>query len=350
MKVSDLDKEDWQELVEKIDDESCILLLGPNLYKTEDGKVLQNVLCKKLRNKFEDDLYDFFPEDGFFTPTDNNIVNDMRRIVKNFYKADYPDDVLKKIVQIPFHCIISLTPDMLLKKVFDKFDVNVQFERFSMTQPVNENLEEATKITPVLYNIFGSVDEDETIILTHNDFFSYLKNIMGDDRLPAPIKRAINKATDLIFIGFTFEKWWIQLLMRLLGLQAFPGRNRWAVEGCEDTSFSKITKKQFKIKFIEDEAEQFIKELYKHASEKSNFLNPLSLIEKEVEATEIEITNKRILELKEQIVKAMDLVAEYEKKKLLSDEPKEVERCNEELDKLNKEIKEKTTELKTLKI
>jgi hypothetical protein len=349
MKVSDLEKEDWQELVEKINDESCILLLGPNLYKNKGGEVLQDVLYNKLRTKFEADLFDFFPEDGFFVPADYSIINDMRRIVKNFYKEDYPDDYLKKIIQIPFHCIISLTPDLLLKRAFEKYNLVMQFERFSMTQPVNESLEEATKKTPILYNIFGSIEEDETIILTHNDFFSYLKNIMGDDRLPDQIKRAINKATDLIFLGFTFEKWWIQLLMRLLGLHAFPGRNRWAVEVCEDTSFSKITKKQFRIKFIEDESDKFIDILYKHARNKSNFLNHLNLISKEAELTELEISNKRVSEIKEQMVKVMDLVTKYEKKKLLSDDPKEIERCNDELDKLNNEIKEKSAELQSLK-
>ena len=41
MKVTDLQTEDWEELVEKINDECCILLIGPNLDKDSDNNVLQ---------------------------------------------------------------------------------------------------------------------------------------------------------------------------------------------------------------------------------------------------------------------------------------------------------------------
>jgi len=349
MKVTDLNKDDWQELVEKINDESCILLLGPNLYKDHEKNVLQNLLYEKISDRHKSKLYDFFPEDGFFVPMDEKIVNDMRRLVKNFYKEDYPDEILKKIAQIPFHCIVTLTPDMLMKRCFDNCGIEVQFERFSMTQPVNPDLEEASIDKPLLYNIFGSIDEDETIILTHNDFFNYLKNIIGDERLPVQLRRAINKATDLLFIGFSFEKWWIQLMMRLLGLHVFPGEKRWAIQGTKQNSFSKINEKQFDIKFIEDDSQSFIDELFEQFSKNPDSLRKLNTSAQEAAAVEMEISNKRIAELKEQIVKAMDLVNDYEKKRMLSDEPKEIERCNSEINNLNEEIKTKSAELQSLK-
>ena len=349
MKVIDFEQEDWNELIEKINDECCILLLGPNLYKDSEQRVLQDLLYKQLRKKFEDELFDMFPEDGFFVPTDNNIINDMRRIVKNFYKKDYPDESLKKIAEIPFHCLISLTPDMLLKQTFDKYDVKNQFERFSMTKPVAKDLKDASKQNPLIYNMFGSIEEDETIILTHDDFFNYLKNIIGDERLPTKIRESINKATDLIFIGFPFEKWWVQLLMRLLGLHVFPGRNRWAIKGTKESNFTKIAKKQFRITFIYDEADQFIKLLYENYSKSTNKLRTLNLTKIEAEQASHEIKKKEIAELKEQILQAMDLRYQFENKRMLSDNPKEEARCEKEIEKLNEQIKIKSRELKTLK-
>ena len=343
MKVTDLDREDWGELVEKINDECCILLIGQNLYKDSEQRVLQDMLYKRLKNKFEDELFDMFPEDGFFVTTDNSIINDMRRIVKNFYKKDYPDETLKKIAQIPFHCIITLTPDMLLKRTFDKYGIKPQFDRFSMTKPVNKNLKEPNKNNPLIYNMFGSIEEDETIVLTHNDFFNYLKNIIGDERLPTEVKKSIDKATDLIFLGFPFEKWWVQLLMRLLGLHVFPGRNRWAIKG------TKIARKQFRIKFIEDDADDFINLLHQHCTENAVPLRKLNEIKIEAEKAQIEIKNKQITEIKAQILKAMDLLNDYEKKRMISDEPKEIERCNNEIEKLNEQINTKSKELKSLR-
>jgi hypothetical protein len=349
MKITDLQKSDWIDLVDRINDQSCILLLGPNLYKDQDKNVLQDVLYKQLRNKYEEDLFDFFPEDGFFVPKENDIINEMRIIVKKYYRQNFPDQNLKNIIQIPFHCMISLTPDMLLKRCFDRYGIATQFERFSMTQPVNQKLLEASKDNPLLYNVFGSIDEDETIILTHNHFFNYLKNIIGDERLPAQLRRAIDKATDLIFLGFSFEKWWIQLLMRLLGLHVFPGRNRWAIDGEKDNSFSKIAKKEFKIKFIEDDADLFLQQLFDQYSSTGGALRSLNLKTQEVENVQKEITSKRVAELMEQIKTSMNLRNEYEDIRITSPDPKETQRCNMEIEKLNKEINEKTLELQSLK-
>jgi len=349
MNIKELEKEDWDELVDKINDECCIVLVGQNLFKDPNGKVMQEVLSKRLTNKFDDELFDVFPDDGFFIPAVDGITNDMRRVVKNYYKEAPISETVKKFVQIPFHCIVSLTPDMLIKRTFDTFDIPHQFERFSMTKPVNEELKEASKQIPLLYNMFGSIDEDGTIILTHDDFFTYLKSIIGDERLPKEIRKSINKATDLIFLGFPFEKWWSQLLMRLLGLHLFQGRNRWATQNIDESNFSKIVKKQFRIKYISENTDEFIDRLHQHCTTRNLKLRELNLSQKQIEVAEAEIAQKQIDDLKQQILKGMDLVSEYEKKRILSDDPKERERCTVEINTLNEEIKIKSAELKRIK-
>jgi TRAP-type mannitol/chloroaromatic compound transport system permease small subunit len=136
--IKDFCTEDWNELVDKINDKYCIVLIGTNFYKDQNNNVLHELLYEKLKDKFNKNILEIFSEDGFFVPTDEHIINDMRRIVKKFYSQEIVnEETLKKVAQIPFHCIINFTPDLLLTKIFTKYDVRHSFESFSMTKPFN---------------------------------------------------------------------------------------------------------------------------------------------------------------------------------------------------------------------
>jgi len=348
MKIADYQKEDWDDLIEKINEDYCVLFLGPGVYKNEDDKILNNVLNQLLKRKYEDEINDFFQEDGFIMLNDDGVKNDIFRIVKKFYAEQTVSDTLKKISQIPFHCVIAMTPDLLLKRCMDTHQIPHQFDYFSMTKAIESNLTEPKKNNPFLYYMFGSVAEDETIVLTHEDFFNYLQKIISNERLPGILTKTIAKATDLIFLGFEFEKWWVQLMLRLLGIHRAKGK-KMALLNEQNSNFTKISKKQFKIKIIDDDASLFIDTLFKNMERNPNNLRPLNALTKQVDEAELEIKNQKISNLTEQILKAMDLQKEYEKKKMLTSIPREEMLCDEEIAKLNIEIKQKSDEMKALK-
>ncbi|MBD0395792.1 MAG: SIR2 family protein, partial [Microcoleus sp. C1-bin4] len=70
------------------------------------------------------------------------------------------------------------------------------------------------------YHIFGSTEDSSSLLLSHDDLFDFFKRILGEQNLPRPIKKFFKEDAggEVVFLGFVFRKWYVQLLLRLFNL------------------------------------------------------------------------------------------------------------------------------------
>jgi hypothetical protein len=77
---------------------------------------------------------------------------------------------------------------------------------------------------PLVYYLFGHLQQPDSVVLTEDDYFDYLIGVTGNkDLIPGVVRRALAD-TALLFLGFRMEDWDFRVLFRSLMSQ--EGRSR----------------------------------------------------------------------------------------------------------------------------
>jgi len=256
--------EDWNLITDTIEAQKCVLLLGPEILVSEQIDYHANLLellKKELGNDFS-----YHEQDGFFML--NNVQARTRISYKynNFYKTTDVPEIYNKIAQIPFNLIVSINPDFFIRDAFKNQGFKNQFNFFNKKRNMGE-VEAPTVENPLIYNLFGSIDEHDSLVLTHDDMFVFLQSILGAYDLPIELQTALEKADYFIFLGFKFEKWYVQLIIRLLNLHIKKGGMQYAFNKNISQNIKSFYYDEFKIDFIDHDVSEFINQLYKRCKE-----------------------------------------------------------------------------------
>ena len=262
----------WDIIIETIKAEKCILFIGPEIFAPSPEVRLADKLIHFLEvdkdegiRYYDDDLF-YFKERQKKTLTYYNI--------KKFYQQQFEDTIaiFKKIAQIPFHYIISINPDKKLKEVFEKLEFKYNFDFYWKNHPPSStNPSRPSKENPLIYNLFGSVDQFESLVLTHDDLFDFLASVFQTNNMPNQLKNHIQEADNFIFLGFEFEKWYMQLLLRILHFHNNEDFLKYASNQIVHEDLQIMCYEQFKINFVKDDINSFVTTLHSKCQE-ANFL------------------------------------------------------------------------------
>ena len=292
-----LSNSDWEFILNTIEEEqgACVLLIGREMCVTKQCDSFENALIDFLDIHNDENILKFYEGDGLFLFRDGMSKTKSFYKIRDFYKMGLNDENYKKISRIPFHLIISTSPDHTLKDTFDQDNILHQFSVYNKTENP-EQIQKPRKDYPLLYNLLGSIYDEESLILTHDDVFEYMQGVFGTRPIPANILETLLKAKNLIFVGFKFEKWYVQLLLRLLGIHE-KDRSRFARYALNKSivpETQSLVMEQFRISFIDNNIDEFINELYTRCEKKGILRQKKShgsiheLIENYIESDEME--------------------------------------------------------------
>ena len=257
---------DWDFILATIKNEKCILFIGPEIFKNEQGVSLENQIADFIEVGTNKDIQSFYPKEGLFLFTSGTKKTKSYYKLKSFYKQEFstPSSIYSQLAKIPFHFIISITPDDLCYQTFEKSGVKINQEFYWKKQPSNNTIRKPTKNNPLIYNMFGSIEQQESMVLTHDDLFDYFESIFQENSIPEKLKLNIRSADNFIFLGLDFEKWYMQLLLRILYLHNEQYEfMRYAANQEVTEDLQTFCYQQFKIEFIPSEINGFVNELYK---------------------------------------------------------------------------------------
>lgn len=267
--------QEWNDIIGDIKKQEAVLLIGPQFIKHKDV-YLEAALHEYLRENRKNEIVHYYERDGIFLfDLPRNKVR-VARDASDFYNTIKTDlSTLKSIVQLPFHLIVSLNPDHLIAEAFAQYGVKHAFHYFQSRNRDNTSVDINTPSIqePLIYNLFGSKEQDDSLVLDYDDVFELLQSILGMASLPDKVLTPIRKARTYIFIGFAFDKWYSQLLIKFLCNSQSDKRisiNKSALD--QETQSFVIN--HFKIQFTGDQYD-FLEELYLHCQE-AKLLRPLS--------------------------------------------------------------------------
>lgn len=343
-------KTDWNNLIKEIERGHCAIFLGHGLLSDTDGTPMYARYCDKLAKEHEDLINMYYPEENFFLFKTLKNRRKFTNEIDDFYNALKPDiELYQKLAEIPVSLYISISPDNFLEKILDE---NAQVAYFN--DPKNKGMEiEASKEKPLIYHIFGSTEDSNSLLLSHDDLFDFFKNILGEQSLPKTIKKFFKEDAggEVIFLGFIFRKWYVQLLLRLFNLSKTDNElNRTAYVNTAPLEEEKIFATQhFQMEFIESDIKEFVETLHQKCKEKG-ILRKLNTSKKEAAIILIEDRKLRVEEIKKQLINANRLRSDWEEKQMFSDDPKELMKCEMEINKLKEDIEKLKEELKSLSL
>jgi hypothetical protein len=248
-----------EHLAEDIKAQKCVLLLGPEVVQLDGKSLVRHVHEELLQHSASDILY-YYEQDSLFLFRDENAKLDAPRHLKRIYKnLLYSSSIYRKILEIPFHLIISLNPDTYLADAAsgNQYGIQHQFRFFRFNGEASDEVPEPTQHCPLIYNLCGCVNEDESLILDYEDLFQLLRIALGPDGLPNNLRKKLKEARSFLFLGFDFEKWYSQLLLQLLTGDR-KGRPKFALNTTmADSDAKTFLLHQFRIEFLGNDAVVF---------------------------------------------------------------------------------------------
>lgn len=265
----------WDLAVDTIQSEKCILFLGPEVFTNHHNETLEQRLHHylALENNAGNKVY----SDGLFFFKERQKRTEVYLKIRRFFEQEsFPEaeKLFAKIAKIPFHFIVTITPDNLLLNTFQDNMITARSD-FYQKQPGKNNTKTPTRNAPLIYNLLGNVNKPSSLVLTHDDLYDYFESIFQRRSMSEQLKSHIlNEAQSIIFLGIPFDKWYLQLLLRVLHLHKDEEFMRFAAAQEVEPSVQTFCKEQFKINFVPFKVEDVINEIYQRFERNNSLRTP----------------------------------------------------------------------------
>ncbi|MEL7533908.1 MAG: SIR2 family protein [Bacteroidota bacterium] len=196
----------------------CILFLGPQFAMDQEQKKIHENIRTHLQSSLFNDKLDFHYDNLYIFSQPKPRTGDKMRLhieLKKQYQKTEPHEIYDKLAEIPFSAVISCSADGFLKEAYERKEKPLHFCYFSRKGGTSEEPPELDM--PILYNVFGYVGDEDSLITTYESFFRFIISMMGDEQqMPLELRNRIVEAKIFVFMGFDFSRWYIPLLVHKL--------------------------------------------------------------------------------------------------------------------------------------
>lgn len=260
-------------ILETLRNQQCLFILGPDFPR------LENQLGLSLRESFHQSVNQdssrkpylaYYEKEELYLFENGPSQTSYYYQLKNYYQQAFWKKPYEQIMRFPTKLILNASPDIYLRDIYQ--EDNASFSFFHKARPQGE-VPEFSVNRPLIYNLMGSIEEEESLLLTHDDLFKYLEIVFSEGKVPQSILNTLFEARCLIFLGVKFDKWYVQLLLRQLKIHDRDAKfMRYAVENDLGVDTLSICSDQFQIKFINGDIYAFLDDLYKRCEQENILL------------------------------------------------------------------------------
>jgi hypothetical protein len=290
-----LDDENWQSLIHTIRQGNCILMLGSGAsLESYNGKelpcseIFANELAEKINEKIESwginlDTSNLAQIAQYYCMEKDR--NMLEASATDFYlkRKNSTNELHKNLAALPFSFIITSAQDSMMCNAFKnhkKYPRVPIVERYHFCGDNLEMVEEGTKENPLIFHLYGTINEPDSLVLTEDDFLNFL---ILKHPLPKNIASALKtKNKSMLFLGFGFNHWYSRVLLHFLKVRNKNNRS-FALEqklplNIDEFKRTLIFFKEtdYKIQFFKDDLQTFTKKLKEKFEEYGKCLQPTS--------------------------------------------------------------------------
>jgi hypothetical protein len=281
------DFQDMPRLVADIKAGKCALILGPDIFPV-NGMPLSTYIRNKILERFPDQIAAYYERDGFFllrNADDKPEIQD--EITYQYQDIDPDENLLRKLVEIPFSLVLSVNPDTFLRDLSFKYGLPHRFAWFDANKEEDVDLPEVDpdllrQRVPLYYNMLGCIEKQSTLILDYDDLFRLFQGLIAAPKLPGRLMVRLKETTSYLFLGFQFDRWHTQLLLRLLDVKRAARRFALESDAPKEEATEAFLINQFRIRFLGIET-HLLDRLYQAFADEGNLrvINPANTPAKE---------------------------------------------------------------------
>jgi hypothetical protein len=180
--------------------------------------------------------------------------------VEQFY-GDYAQlntTLHQNLADLPFQLYLTVTHDPCLHNALSRGNIEKkpQTAYYHYRRGGKSDLVDPSVSKPILYQLYGSLHDESSLILTENELLDFLLRIVaGTPPLPAQVEGLLRSEQNaFLFIGFGFSQWYVRILLHaLLGKERQYHRyNLPPSLVLEDDDFFKHPDSRFAMGYFED--------------------------------------------------------------------------------------------------
>jgi hypothetical protein len=234
-----LEQEDGLLLLRAIQRKKCILLLGPGVAVPPGdpaGEPLTVQLARTLAAKLRQEGKSVVSETDLahvaevYQRENRKGRAGLRMAVESFY-APYRDTTTPlhtDLAALPFALCVSTTPDRFLLTAFEQTPGKTPIYDFHNFQPDPKRARERPAFrspperepekSPLVYDLYGSFDEPNSLVLTENHLLDFLVSVASHTPPLHPyVSTQFRDSTvSFLFLGFGFQHWYMRILLHVL--------------------------------------------------------------------------------------------------------------------------------------
>lgn len=227
MPYCDWEPENWDTLIYAIRKNNCILMLGPDAAaEAVNGthrpltEILANQLAEKIKPEIKKEInpsdlaqvsQQYFMEKGRF---------DLEARVAAFYneRLELTSDLHNNLAALPFYFTVTTTPENMFPEALRKEKKEPIMGRYNFKGKAPEKVRMGTVEKPLVFYLYGTVEEPGSLLLTENDLLDFLVALISkspglQDNIRSELQ-AENKS--FLFLGFGFRHWYLRILLHVL--------------------------------------------------------------------------------------------------------------------------------------
>ena len=231
---------DWEHLVRAIERGSCVLVLGPEAFSipsaTGDRIPIDQAFAAELLTgsgiaaSNPGKLRPLEVAQGWLDRGGRRFELEDRAL--DFYRrcSGETSDLHRALAKLPFRVYLDTTRDHFLAQAFSEHHGrHPQFSHYHFREVVTTPLAEPTADRPLVYKLYGDIDDPTSLVLCESDLLFFLESVVtGTPPLPPAVEGLLrNDDNAFLFLGFGFQQWHVRLLLHtLLGPDRYARRDR----------------------------------------------------------------------------------------------------------------------------
>lgn len=223
-----LAEQDWKKIAAALSAGRCILVLGPDIAIDPDnpsGGTLSGQLSASIAAGIN-----AMPES--VDKTELHFIAQryldhggqrwkLEEQAAGFYQGlnGKTTELHRVLAALPFRFYLSVTHDPYLHNALvQEPQRQPTYHYYDFKRSIDADLREPDASCPLVYQLYGSVENPQSMVLSENDLLEFLENIVtSTPPLPPLIESLLkNEQSTFLFLGFGFSQWYVRLLLHTL--------------------------------------------------------------------------------------------------------------------------------------
>ena len=268
----------WRHFYRSLFNQSCILILGPHIATflgEENDEQLLEAFSRQLVSemKASDIPFDQTQENSLpytalrWMKGGRRSSTMLREELCSFFDRSVSrvPKVYRNLAKLPFFLVINTSPDEYMKQAFMRAGKDSTQLHYNYQGNQNILIPEITVEQPVVFNLFGTVEDPDSLVITKEDQVDFINNLLRENvsTLPAEILQHFDKDKTYLFLGFDADDWHLPLLFRSLGLHEKKEMSFYLSQESIDKAVKDFYVDFFDFQFVQEDSSIFASDMAK---------------------------------------------------------------------------------------